>query len=767
MKWYSGDNQVGSRNLTWAEVGVDDLASDTSWNYTFPDDGGIYRYEFTYYTVADVSGRNGSTYVQNNLYDPEWHSASAQTNLEPGTGAIGIEKVAVGTPTHETMSWSVTLTVPASGLTRAILTDYLPKTDYSGYRFQDTFLEDTLRVTGLEPGESYWLRVNKDRFILTFYQDEGQTVHGLKGTGSQRTITVTFDTANDQAWASMLRDGWHTNTATFEGSNGIVTDTAEQQIPASGFEKKAEKLGMTQKDGDSVLLIEYTLDLYGVGPESFTNDELIITDEYDGNKYLQLYPLTTDSFGNVTNALDGMNSYWGQVVQNGFKNCEHKDAKVAIADANNYPGSDHGTLTFTLNRSDFPLNNGAFYPRYQIVYYMVVKNAAAQTQLDEDSVAAEGRTIHLNNTAHWGELTDDATVDYTTEMLSKEHIDPIGSASADSSHYDASTGLTGFRITVNPNRRTLNGGNPLTVKDEFSDNLSVVYSSIKIYLNDSETPYTGPDVSYDYRGTTGTFTVPDGTKVVIEYNAKVIGNSGQWISYGNVATMHGYRAEVNGYSQVAGGGEGGFNINSIKVYKYAAGDMTHPIPGVTFTMVDENGDPVVYTKASDVAGHAHNVGDPVTFTTGDDGYVKIEPSEDADGFSLQKGITYYIKETGTPSDYAFNSTIYRFTLSDHPDYSRYEYHSGDIMKIYNWPTTGRLEIRKSIVGGPEHMTDEDKRQITFTIKGWYDQAKTKPVMVDAWGYTVSEAKAATDGKTEFSRNITYADFVRRTQNGTD
>ena len=115
--------------------------------------------------------------------------------------------------------------------------------------------------------------------------------------------------------------------------------------------------------------------------------------------------------------------------------------------------------------------------------------------------------------------------------------------------------------------------------------------------------------------------------------------------------------------------------------------MTKPIAGVTFTLVDENGEPVLYTKTSSKAGHVHNAGDPVTYITGPDGYAEIKPSEEDDGFSIQKGITYYLKETGTPSDYAYNNTIYRFTISDHPNYSRYEYHSGDIMKIYNWPTT--------------------------------------------------------------------------------
>ena len=782
VRWYDGnDEQQGSQIIPWQDAHADPLDTATSWYTTIPIHG-HYKYVYTYYTKVNVAAANGNTIVSNSVGDDEYHSASSQTTVPPGSGAIDVVKEAVGTPTQEKMSWSVTMTVPASGLSKAVLTDYLPKKDYSGTKLQDTLLQDTLRVTGLdEENEDYTLRVSKDRFVITFFKNKAKTEPGLNASSAQRTITVTFDTANDENWASLLRNDWHLNSVLFEGGNGSVTDTAQQQVPPSGFEKQAHSMGLvtnTYENNDEVLLIEYKLDLYGVEETDFTNGVLTITDNYNST-YLELYDLVADAYGNSENGLSGMDEYWGQVIQNGYRGGAHRSTKVRIDD-------DHsGTLTFVLNRSDFPgpqvydsANNtwtegDTLLSHYQIIYYMVVKDGTTQAQLDADSIANPNRKITLVNTAHWKGMHSTASVDYGIDVLDKSHINPIDAngaeVAADDTHYDSSTGMTGFQIVVNPTRLRLNDGSPLTLKDEFSDTLSVDYSSIKVYVydaSDNATLDNGSVVTYDYKGNVGTFHIPDETKVVIKYNAKVIGAPGSWVRYGNKVEMNGYKDGVNGQSRIGGTGEAGFNINSIRVYKYRAGDMTQPIEGVTFTLVDENGEPVVYTNTSTKAGHVHNAGDPVTYTTGANGYAEIKPSEEDDGFSLQKGITYYLKETGTPSTYAFNNTIYRFTISDNPNYSNYEYHSGDIMKIYNWPTTGRLEIRKSIVGGLENMTDEDKRQIKFTIEGWYDSAKTSPVKVDAWGYTVKQADA-TDGMAEFSRDITYADFVKRTENGTN
>ena len=59
-------------------------------------------------------------------------------------------------------------------------------------------------MDGLTGNESYDLNKaeNGSSFTLVFYQDADKTVTGLTGTGSKRTITVTYTTALNGEWLS-------------------------------------------------------------------------------------------------------------------------------------------------------------------------------------------------------------------------------------------------------------------------------------------------------------------------------------------------------------------------------------------------------------------------------------------------------------------------------------------------------------------------------------------------------------------------------------
>ncbi|MBR0227282.1 MAG: Cna B-type domain-containing protein [Clostridia bacterium] len=745
----NGNDVVDTQTLFWASLGIDP-ATAKSWQYTIPDNGqpNHYQYIFTYNTIVDVSAQNGNTYVSNRVGDQDWNSAGGWQEVHPGSGVIGVEKE--NTAVSETeMSWTVTLDVPAGGLGKAVVTDYFPTLNWGSEQFQDTLKADSIRIEGLQQGvENYTVRTTDDKYVITFYKDQFKTATGLNasGTGERRTITITFTTTNDHAWVSLHRDLDHTNYVTFEGDNSIVTAQDTGRVPDTGMKKTGRIVGTaTNSDNVKVVIFEYTIDLYGV---EFANDNdcITVTDTYDA-------PLTFfDLHNDGLNALEGMNSYWGQKVQNGYRSGSNGLPRI-------HPDtSNANSLTFTIHGSDVDKDgDGHCLPRYQIIYYMT---APEETLIQASINNSEDRKVSIANTAAWDTSSDSVTIDYSYPALVKNNVPPSSQDEvADAGQrvlYDPATGTTGFEIVINPGKRTLNGGSPMTMTDEFSATLSVDYSSIKVWVDDVEDTGSPRQVTYDYRGSKGTFTIPDGKKVVIRYDAKVIGNPGQWVSYNNTATMNGYTDTTGGSTQVAGSSEAGFNINSIRVYKYAAGDMTQAIGGVTFTLVDASGDPVLYTNSSTTAGHEHVAGQHVTYTTGSDGYVTIKPSEQEDGFSLQKGITYYLKETGTPNEYARNNTIYRFTLSDNPDYAVYEYHSGDIMKIYNWPALGRIDVRKTFEGTSSNLTEEEKRRITFEITGTYPGTNA-PVKMDAWGYPI-EASAAKDSDAVFKRTFTYADF---------
>ncbi len=737
--------------LSWAELGVTDPDVVKSWHYTIPqDETENYEYRFTYYTKVDLSQQNGKVYPRNNTGDDNYNTAGASTEVGPGTAYIGVDKAIVpGSITKDKMEWSVTMDVPKGGLNKAVLTDTLPHMDWGGFKFQDTMKEGTLNITGLYTSENYKIKYAKDKFIITFYQDEECTVPGLlpSNNGERRSVVVTFETENDPDWVDHARDTDHTNYVLFEGGNSFVTDQDTGRIPASGINKSGQQLAdlVTLPGGDQVLAYRYVVDLYGINDN--TDDPIVLTDTFN-DTYLMFYDLSAQS------ALNGMDSYNDQYILEA-NNYNNKSGNRVV------PSVNGGTMTFTIDKSVLPKDsNRGFLPQYKIIYYLVVKDNATMTTLFNDSLLASDRKIHLKNTIHGLDSDDSVTIDYGYDALEKENIAPIGS-NVENSTYDASTGMTGFRIVINPLKKDLNStGESLTLEDEFSGNLSVDYSSIRIYIDDSSTPATTADgVQYNYKGNVGTFTIPDNHKVVIEYNAKVIGNPGDWVHFGNTARMNGYVDSATGYAQMAASSEASMNINSIKVYKYEAGNMMVPIKDIQFTLVDENGNPMVYMKACSSTGHEHSVGDEIVYTTGENGYAEIKPDEELDGFSLQKGITYYLRETYTTTNYAQNNTIYRFTLSDNPNYANYEYHSGDIMKIYNWPVKGRLEIKKTLEGA-DQLTEEEKKNITFTVTGVYS-GTSDPVLVDDQGYTVTAAEAAAQGYTEpFSLNLTLADFKK-------
>ena len=746
------DSPISTEYLSWSDLGVSDADTNKSWHYTIPqDETETLMYRFTYYTKVDLTGQSGNVSVQNNVSDDSWHSAGGWTQTGPGADYIGVDKTFEGV-TRDDMSWQVVMDVPSGGLNKAILTDTLPTMSWSGFKFQDTLIEDSIEVTGLIAPESYQVRVSKDKFIITFYKDQDKTQPGLLTSGSdaRRSITVTFKTENDQNWLQEYRESDHTNNVAFQGDNSTVYDSASGRPPKVGISKTGWQIGkVTLDSGDEVFAYRYAVDIYGASEKGLP---LSITDTFD-NTYVRFYDLNSET------VLSGMDNTWDQYVQNGYKNYKREDApRIVPTQTTN---GNETTLTFKLTDANVPKNqDGTLLDRYQIIYYLVVKDAATMTRMLRASIDSDDRLVHITNRVVAMDSEDEVTIDYGYDALTKENVTPHGSAVT--GKYDPATGQTGFVITINEGKLDLSSGDTLTLTDSFTSNLSVDYSSIEIYIDDSSTPATLDQVSYDFKGTVGTFTIPDGHKVVIKYNAKVNGNSGEWVSYGNTASMEGYEDSSWGNTQLAGSGDASMNINSIRIYKYAAGNMMKPIPGVEFTLVDEDGYPVLYTtdKSTNEEGSpAHSKGDEVKYVTDASGYATIKPNEDKDGFSLQKGVTYYLRETHTTSAYATNYTTYRFTLSDNPNYSNYEYYSGDIMKIYNWPSEGKLEIKKSFEGA-SNLTEEDRKKITFTVTGVYKDHTDVSVKLDDWGYPASYEEAVAKGYTEeFSLNLSLADFT--------
>ena len=722
------------RDVSWNELEIDPETAST-WSYKITEDGN-YMYVISYITEVNVKGKNGDTYVSNHVDDDHGDGSYSGGNVGPGSAKIGVDKE-FGTATREDMTWTVTMDIPATGLSKAIMVDTLP----SSGSYRDTLNVESLKVTGLEMGDSYELTQSRGKFTLTFYKDENHETPGLNATGKARHIIVTFKTDNDPLWITDAnkREENHTNNVSFQGDNATVYDNDSGKVPQTGIEKKSNGYKTVTINGQEKIVFLYEIDLTGVSDADFEGGKnLEFTDDYD-ETYLEFLDVSN------TESIDGLDVYGAQRFWNLYGGESSQNRIV--------PTDNNGVLTFSVGKNDLPKNGQEYFKGYKLIYYLVAKDS---TKLLNDSLAQSDRTVTISNKVKWGDFKDDVDVDYGYPALVKDNIAP-STASDPNTTYDSETGKTGFRIVINPEKLELNNGNTMTLEDVFSGNLSVDYSSIVIVTDPAD-----KKVTYDYKGNKGIYQIPDKCKVTITYDARVIGEPGQWVTYGNEVHMNGFSDDAGGRAWMGGSAEGSFNIYSVELYKYSAGHMEVGLNGATFTLVNENGDPIVYPDEAT----NEKAGDPITFTThtkdGKDGYVTISLNEQVDGMSLQKGITYYLKETTSPNTHAINNTIYRFTISDNPNYSNYEYHSGDIVKVYDWPVMGKIELNKEIEG-PSNLTEEDKKKITFEITGTYDDGTA--IKVDEDGYPIEKVDLAKYTEEEvaelkdFKVNISYADFT--------
>ena len=410
--------------------------------------------------------------------------------------------------------------------------------------------------------------------------------------------------------------------------------------------------------------------------------------------------------------------------------------------------------------------DGNLYPNYGVEYYLVPKNLEALREIEEiaraNGVAGLEPKAPFTNTASCRGLTASATVKYSIindfmpiDKTSEAYIDlftnerlpmtqtdnngqiintkPDGVNDSDVMRY-----VMKYRVVLNKGGERLNGGNPITAEDEYSSNLSVDFTSIQI-----TTDPAGANVSYDFSGNIGYFTIPDETQVIIEYEAQVL-HSGDGIDpVSNEVRMLQYRKSVQ--ESVDHGGAGGSSATnpSILIKKYGSGHMEKGLNYAEFQLFQykyptyTRGDPntkddwveVIVPKPSEHFA----VYTTQNLTVGDkhygDGYAEIELSSLVDGITLIPGVIYGLRETKTPVGTAPNGdTItyqnphndnfycYVFSISEDQDadYNNYVFLDGDTMTVRNNPESTTLHLSKQLLGNCT-LSDTEKAALSYQI----------------------------------------------------
>lgn len=706
-------NQDGTiahtKEVTIGQSAIGNNNGQQSWSYQieqFDSENEILSYEITYQTVVDKTSQdiiNAGGFVKNNTNN-EGDGSATGTGVVPGVngGSTPGEETITGgkkatNVTTEYTDWDIVVVIPPEGFPNDFtVVDDIPY--LQDYGFSDSF-DKILSIEGLTANETWESSVEKvagvssltgkTRDILTiqFYQDQNKINKGLEATQNARTLTIKIRTKNSEEWITSAEEFSggdpryiHTNTAKV---NNFAPFTA-QAIPLhSKIEKTSSRdLGNIAIQGDdgqwsTIYGIEYKLVLSNVSEEPIT-----ITDTYDSS-VLEFYGPGANDHKYIA-AVSSKNN-----LNNGIY------PYMASFDA-----STDGTITITADHLP-KKEDGSFYEYYGIYYVLQVKDADTLAR----KAIENGGMYKIGNDVEWNGAEDHFDYDYEEPILTKNGKFVNDAWDSKDRKYD-------FNIEINPQGKKLlaeGEGNTLDLTDTHTANLSVDYSTVKVYKYINETKTEDNSIQWNFNGNVGSFyDLLDETHYTIEYRCLVTGIDNQ--EFSNEAEMNGFHASKSDRRDFGHDASGGADVYQISLVKYKNGATSERLPGATFQLFqdDGNGNPQRMTYGDTAKTRERGVvGKNITFTTNENGFVRIALNQTNDGAELKEGVHYYLKEIESPPGYQIDSSVeyWSFTLTsdasqvnyggrDENGIRQWIYFSyDDILKMNNTPTTEPITVQ--------------------------------------------------------------------------
>ena len=666
---------VDTRNVSWAQLGVDKETAQ-SYTYTFPQGDGIYYYRITYTTDVDVSRLTGDGTVINDAGGEHGQSTgSAGITGHDEEGKPGISKK-VTDQSIEEATWQVIVHVPAGGLAAqySTLTDTLPSRYFyfldPPVTLWDELSDSPVEVTGLQEGDSATVVPGAHGFEVHFKDRNGND--GLTDIGAAYDVYITFKMKNNQDWiraAAASEDPSflnHQNTASLTTE---LTATAIETITTPTVEKNVSSSIFVQ---DGVRYLEYNIILGGVT----SGDDLItIRDDFDTS----VFRVPTDAEARAL---------WQQfAVLGGTQYSQIAPVGTAV-----YSNTGSG---INITVADIP--NEPPYGYLRIHYFLALKDDVDLDQLAANSPGGKWKTT---NTAIWNDVSGDATFEHDYNCLEKELLNL--------EYINDDNRIAKYRITFNPQQGLLNNGEDIILKDTWSESLNIDYSSIRITTVPES---ANANVSYSISGYTATYTIPDQTKVIIEYSALVLGKGP--VEFGNEVTAGDWEDRTkNSYTFKTDSEATGVGIY-FPVLKVDESNNRIRIPGVKFKLTAPNGYPL--KDEEDLY--------EVILETDENGVILIDQSKyvlyfyDAAGTFDEDDpstyIVYTLAEVEPAAGYAPVDIVYTMSFTDDIDQvsfdGAYIYPAaGGSMQIKNKPLEG-LTVRKKTV------RDDSGKEFKFTI----------------------------------------------------
>ena len=211
--------------------------------------------------------------------------------------------------------------------------------------------------------------------------------------------------------------------------------------------------------------------------------------------------------------------------------------------------SDTNTFRF-YDWNQIPRPNGnAVASNYVFNYYLIVKDEEALHTLQNSTKSGDTYSaVELNNTIAYtyNNASSSAKVSYVYSPVSKNLMS-----------FQEDTRTAHYRIALNELQETMNGGNPMTMTDDYT-NISVDFETVQVTTVPAA---NASQVIWNYSQNIGTFTIPDATKVIIEYDATVLGSAGDEVTFTNTATLGGKYSDGTSDTRILNASGGGVGVN--------------------------------------------------------------------------------------------------------------------------------------------------------------------------------------------------------------
>ncbi len=692
------ESVVSTTTKTWAELG----ASDSEFTYAIPtDDTTPYKYVVTYNTVAENNTLKdvnlGNTAYVGDSENPVKSVGSSKPL--PATGeTLAISKSGKAGKTSDSatykdkIDWTVSFNVAANKeYSSCVITDTYPATYFDDLGLvSDTMDYSKIVVTGLTSPESYTISSDdaNRRFIITFYQDAEKTIPGLIKTDKSRNITITYPTSTNKDWYDRstkedLRCN-HTNQIRIDvGDIGLQEQAVVPvypELPVS-ITKNAcsgEKTGeYYYEDGIQTYdvwgnMTKYPIYKFTILLTGGVQDGMVVSDSFDTSILEYMDGSDVTLYGATVAGLTHAPTLKGGNQYNYQQNSDGKLSAEKTSDG----------VKFTLTK--LPTNSGYIV----LTYYLYVKNKAALDKLRSDP---SGQYVISNTASCEGEVSSDTIIFSDPSDVSKMMTQE---ATAEND-YKAK-----YNIVINPDKLTYGTEKTLTVTDSFTGQRIKDDADITITTDPAGKE---SEVKYTQSNTQLIFTIPNSTKVTINYQATVVGNGAT--TYSNTVNFVGHTKSTSQSVDVQTSEEGSADNPGVYILKHTYGSDADRLEGAKFRLDIYRND--VWQPVTDKDGKE------VTVITDADGKVFVQGDFKNLGWALFTDYTYRLYEIETPEGYAPDEPTIFTIKSSILDSASNQVVNGDTIYISNMKEnfhlvkTDRNDLTKKLSGATYKLTSTE------------------------------------------------------------